>query len=96
MPHLGAGPALMGTRGWFQRTGSSSFEFLLAERDSVEKSDHNVLQGSLHFVFSFQLFFSSTDTFRLQRWSPRGHILKSSASKIALSSAREQQYFWIP
>ena len=31
----------------------------------------------LHFVFSFQLFFSSTDTFRLQRWSPRGHILKS-------------------
>ena len=33
------------------------------------------------FVFSFQVFFSSTDTFRLQRWSFRGHILKSLASK---------------
>ena len=37
---------------------------------------------SVHFVFSFQLFFSSTDTFRLQRWSSRGHILKSLASKL--------------
>ena len=36
----------------------------------------------VHFVFSFQLFFSSTDTFRLQWWSPRGHILKSLASKL--------------
>ena len=35
----------------------------------------------VHFVFSFQLFFSSTVFFRLQRWSPRGHILKSLASK---------------
>ena len=84
MPHCGAGPALMSTRGWFQRSGSSSFDFLLAESDSVERSDHNVLQGSLHFVFSFQLFFSSTDTFRLQRWSPRGHILKSLASKLQI------------
>ena len=36
----------------------------------------------VHFVFSFELFFSSTDTFRLQKWSPRGHILKSLASKL--------------
>ena len=36
----------------------------------------------VHFVFSFQVFFSSPDTFRLQRWGPRGHILKSLASKI--------------
>ena len=36
----------------------------------------------VHFVFSFQLFFSCPDTFRLQRWSPRGHILKSLASKL--------------
>ena len=36
----------------------------------------------VHFVFNFQLFFSFTDTFRLQRWSPRGHILKSLASKL--------------
>ena len=79
MPPRGAGPTLMGIRGWFQRSGSSSFEFFLAESDSVERSDHNVLQGTVHFVFSFQLFFSSTDTFRLQRWSPRGHILKSLA-----------------
>ena len=46
MPPRGAGPALMGTRGWFQRFGSSSFEFLLAESDSVERSDNNVLQGT--------------------------------------------------
>ena len=36
----------------------------------------------VHFVFSFQLFFSSTDTFRLQRWSPQGDMLKSLASKL--------------
>ena len=36
----------------------------------------------VHFVFSFQLFFSSPDTFRLQRWSPREHILKFLASKL--------------
>ena len=36
----------------------------------------------VRFIFSFQLFFSSIDTFRLQRWSPRGHILKSLASKL--------------
>ena len=57
MPPRGAGPALMGTRGWFQRSGSSSFEFLLAESDSVERSDHNVLQGTICFqlpsVFQF-------------------------------------------
>ena len=80
MPPRGAGPAPIGTRGWFQRSGSSPFEFLLAESDSVERSDHNVLR--VHFVFSFQLFFRSTDTFRLQRWSPPGHILKSLASKL--------------
>ena len=51
MPPRGAGPALMGTRGWFQRSGSSSFEFLLAKDDSVERSDHNVLQST----FCFQL-----------------------------------------
>ena len=36
----------------------------------------------VHFVFSFQLFISSPGTFRLQRWSSRGHILKSLASKL--------------
>ena len=36
----------------------------------------------VHFVFSFQLLFSSTFTFRLQGWSPRGHLLKSLASKL--------------
>ena len=47
----------MGTRGWFQRYGSSSFEFLLAEGDSVERSDRNVLQGTFCFQLStvFQL-----------------------------------------
>ena len=40
----------MGTRGWFQRFGASSFEFLLAEDDSVERSGRNVLQ-----TFCFQL-----------------------------------------
>ena len=52
MPPRGPGPALMGTRGWFQRSGSSSFEFLLAESDSVERSDHNVLQGAICFQLS--------------------------------------------
>ena len=53
-----AGPALMGTRGWFQRSGSSSFEFLLAKSDSVERSDHNVLQGTFCFQLStvFQFY----------------------------------------
>ena len=35
----------------------------------------------VHFVFSFQLFFNSIVNFRLQWWSPQGHILKSLASK---------------
>ena len=65
MPPLGAGPALMGTRGWFQRSGSSSFEFLLAESDSVERSDHNVLQGTFCFqlstVFQFYWYIPFTE-----------------------------------
>ena len=58
MPTRGAGPALKGTRGWFQRSGSSSSEFLLAESDSVERSDHNVLQGTFCFQLStvFQFY----------------------------------------
>ena len=43
----------------------------------MERSGRNVLQGT----FCFQLFFSSTVTFHLQRWSSRGHILKSLVSK---------------
>ena len=81
MPPRGAGPALMGTRGWFQGSGSSSFEFLLAEGNLVERSDH-IMFCRVHFVFSFQLLFRPTVTLRLQRWSPRGHILKSLASKL--------------
>ena len=42
----------MGTRGWFQRSGSSSFEFLLAEDDSVERSHRNVFQGTFCFQLS--------------------------------------------
>ena len=58
MPPRGAGPALMGTRGWFQTSGSSSLEFLLAESDSVERSDHYVLQGTFCFQLStvFQFY----------------------------------------
>ena len=49
---------LMGTRGWFQRSGSSSFEFLLAEGDSLERSDRNVLQDTFCFQLStaFQFY----------------------------------------
>ena len=54
----GAGPALMGTRGWFQRSGSSSSEFLLGESDSVERSNHNVLQGTFCFQLSTVFQFS--------------------------------------
>ena len=58
MPHRGAEPALMSTRGWFQRSGSSSFKFLLAESDSVESFDHNVLLGTFCFQLStvFQFY----------------------------------------
>ena len=73
--------ALMGTRGWFQRSGSSSFEFLLVEGDSVERFDCNVLLGTFCFQLS-TAFPCSTVTFRLQSWSPWGHILKSLASKL--------------
>ena len=53
----GAGPALIGTSGWFQRSGSSSFEFLLAESDSVERFDHNVLQSRPTFCFQLSTVF---------------------------------------
>ena len=58
MPPRGAGPALMGTIGWFQRSSSFFFEFLLAESDSVERSDHNVLQVTFCFQLSsvFQFY----------------------------------------
>ena len=48
----------MGTRGWFQRSGSFSFEFLLAKGDSVERSDRNALQGTFCFQLStvFQFY----------------------------------------
>ena len=48
----------MGTTGWFQRSGSSSFEFLLAEGDSVERCDCNVLQGTICLQLSsaFQFY----------------------------------------
>ena len=52
MPPLWRRAALMGTRGWFQRSGSSSFELLLAEGDLVERSDRNVLQGTFCFQLS--------------------------------------------
>ena len=54
----GAGPSLMGTRVCFQRSGSSSFEFLFAEGDSVERYDRNVLQGTFCFQLSaaFQFY----------------------------------------
>ena len=47
----------MGTRGGFQRSGSS-FEFLLLEGDSVERSGRNFLHGTFCFQLStvFQFF----------------------------------------
>ena len=48
----------MGIEGWFQRSGSSSFEFLLAEGDSVKRSGSNFLQSTFCFQLStvFQFF----------------------------------------
>ena len=70
----------MGTRGWFQRSGSSSFELLLAEGDSVERSDRNVLQGTFCFqlstVFPFYCYIPFTEV-----ESSRTH-LTSLASKL--------------
>ena len=42
----------MGTKGWLHRSGSSSFEFLLAEGDSVEKFGRSFLQGTFCFQLS--------------------------------------------
>ena len=46
----------------------------------METSNGNVLQST--FCFQLSTTFQSTPTFRLQRWSPRGHNLKSLASKF--------------
>ena len=60
----------MGTSGWFQSSGSSSFEFLLAEGDSVERSGRNFLQGTFCFqlstVFQFycHIFFTEVESSR--------------------------------
>ena len=91
--------ALMGTKGWFQRSGSSSFELLLAEGDSVERSDRNVLQGTFCFqvstAFPFYCYIPFTEV-----ESSRTHFevlgLKASSSQKLPSSARGQQYFWNP
>ena len=88
--------ALMGTRGWFQRSGSSSFELLVAESDSVERSDRNVLHGTFCFqlstAFPFYCYIPYTEVESL-----RTHFevlgLKASSSQKLPSSARGQQYF---
>ena len=46
----GAGPALMDTRGWLQRSGSSSYEFLLAESDSVEIAEDSSIFRILNIL----------------------------------------------
>ena len=55
----------MDTRGRFQRYGSSSFDLLLAEGDSVARSDRNVLQGAFCFQlstgFQFYCYISFTE-----------------------------------
>ena len=87
----------MGTKGWFQRFGSSSFEFLLAEGNSVERSDGNVLQGTFCFqlstVFRFCCYIPFTEMV-----SSRTHfeVFGLKSSKIALSSAQGQHYFSNP
>ena len=69
----------MGTGGLLQRSGSSSVEFLLAEGDWMERSDHNVLQDTFCFqlstVFQFYYYIPFTEV-----ESSRTH-LKSLASK---------------
>ena len=91
---------LMGTRCTFQRSGSSSFELLLAEGDSVERSDRNVLQGTFCFqlstAFPFYCYIPFTEV-----ESSRTHFevlsLKASSSrKLPFISTRGQQYFWNP
>ena len=93
------GTTLMRTRGWFQRSGSSSFELLLAEGDSVERSDRNVLQGTFCFQLSTAFPFYCYIPFTEVEFS-RTHFevlgLKASSSRKLPSSARGQQYFWNP
>ena len=80
MPPGCAGPALMGTRAGFK--GLVLPLLNSSKRRVTRQKDLIVMFCRVHFVFSFQLLFSSTVTFRLQRWSLGGHILKSLASKL--------------
>ena len=89
----------MGTRGWFQRSVSSSFELLSAEDDSVERSDRNVLQGTFCFQLSTAFPFNCYIPFTEEE-SSRTHFevlgLKPSSPRKLPSSARGEQYFWNP
>ena len=66
----------MGTKGWFQRSRSFSFEFPLAEDDSVERSDRNFLPDTFCFqlstVFQFYCYipFSVVESSRTHFKSP--------------------------
>ena len=55
----------MGARSLFQRFGFSPFEFLVAEGDSVERSDRNALQDRFCFqlstVFQFYCYIPFTE-----------------------------------
>ena len=87
--------ALMGIRGWFQRSGSSSFELLLPEGDSVERSDRNVLQDTFCFQLSTAFpFYCYRGVVLEDTFEVLGH--KASSPRKLPSSAREQQYFWNP
>ena len=70
----------MGTREWFQRSGSFSFEFLLAEGDSVVRPGRTFFPGILHFVFSFQQIsvFYLTVTFRFS------HIYYTKSHRLTI------------
>ena len=95
----GAGPTLMGTRGWFQRSGSSSFEFLLAEGDSVERSDPFSLQGTFCFqlstVFQFYCYIPFTEVESSRTYFEVLGLESSSPRKLPCSRLENSSMFGI-
>ena len=89
----------MGTRGWFQRSGSSSFEFLLAEGDSVERSDRNVFQGTFCFqlstVFQFYCYIPFTEVESLKTHFEVLGLEASSPQKLPCPRFEDSSIFGI-
>ena len=99
IPPRGARPALMGSRDWFQRSGFSSVEFLLAESDSVERYDHNVLKSTFCFqlstVFQFYWYIPFTEVESLRTHFEVLGLEASSPQKLRCPRLENNSIFGI-